>query len=769
MTHLIRKPVLVAACLAISMLASNVMAEEIEEIVVSAQKREQNIQDVGIAIDAFSAEDISRLNITNTSDIALHSPGVESREHFTSRGLLTNFFIRGVGTTDFNNATESAVTVYSDEFYLISSSTVDFSLMDVERAEVVKGPQGTLFGRNANGGAIQFFSNRPNFDGLSGAIEGGLGSDSIQQLQAHLNVPLSDSIAVRFAALMDDHGPFVKNVRSGSNTTGRDSAEQNFQAFRAYFLYRPSDSIDILYKFEDGKVDGRLGADQNIVTLGLPDGDVIAKPDNTNAYGYSPDAVGAGGPDKFDSEGFNSGLNDITSHLITIEVDVTDDISLTSITGFLNQNFKIYEDCDGTPSIICNYEAFYKSEHFTQEIRLNGGSDTLNWTAGVYYLNQDASGGLEAPLYFTADGEPDPSGTTPGQGYYADYDISVESAALYGQIEYAVSDSVTLIGGLRLSNEEKFFEEVYPVYNILTDNSLFPFRSPQAFALSSHTIVSLINDDATFTRENAGDLTKINDNYVSGTAQVNWQPKDNTLYYASYRRGVKAAGFNNGSVPTAEIQDQYRFDAEVLNAYELGAKWTVMNGRLRVNAATFYYDYDNYQTTRFRTLGILIGNADAKITGGEVEVIGSPFDGLDISLGLSLLDGKVMDISRGPGLPDRDFDLGEAPDVSANAMVRYTWPALGGEVYGQMSAAYVGERFTDAQNLTVAKLGAHTTVNAQFGWTSEDDKVYVQVWGRNITDDRVLIGALATLTFVNIGQANWNEKPTYGMKIGYRF
>ena len=157
-------------------------AQQLEEIVVTAQKREQSIQEVGIAINSFSGEEIARLNLTNASDLAAMSPGVEMRRHFVSRGMLTNFFMRGVGSTDFNDATESPVTVYIDDFYLISASTVDFGLFDLQRAEVIKGPQGTLFGRNATGGAVQFITNRPELEEVSGYIEGGLGTDELLQL-----------------------------------------------------------------------------------------------------------------------------------------------------------------------------------------------------------------------------------------------------------------------------------------------------------------------------------------------------------------------------------------------------------------------------------------------------------------------------------------------------------------------------------------------------------------------------------------------------------
>lgn len=745
------------------------IAAELEEIIVTAQKREQSVQDVGIAINAFTGDELASLNITNTSDIASQSPGVEQRRHFVSRGMLTNFFMRGVGSTDFNDGTESAVTVYVDDFYLMSASTVDFGLMDIERAEVIKGPQGTLFGRNATGGAIQFVTNKPQFDEFSGFVEAGFGTDEIMQLQGNLNIPVNDTFAIRLAGSIDDHDHYVENI----NSVGSDAVDQNFYAFRASARFKPSEAFDATYKVEVGKVDGNLGADQAIVSLGgQPDGDVILDPDNTNAYGYNPDVTGESDPDKIDSEGFNSGFNDVMHHLLRIESDVSESIMFTSITGYLDQDYAIYEDCDGTPSIICNYEAFFQSQHFTQELRLNGTSGRTHWTVGLFYLDQDASGGLQAPLYFTIDGNEDPSGQTAGLGFYADYDIDVRSMAAFGQLEFAVTDTVTLIGGLRWSNDQKTFEQTYPVYNILTDNDILPFTRERDFELSSHTVTSLLlsND---FTKETAGNLTETDDDLISGTLQANWQPSDTSLYYLSYRRGVKAAGFNNGSVPAFDITvEQYPFDEETLDAYELGAKLTFANNTIRFNAAAFYYDYQDYQATTFpesATGGILQTNRDATIQGAEFEFFATPIDNLDISLGLALLDTTVKDVSRGAGLPFVDREMGEAPDTSVNGLVRYSWSWLGGTMSAQASAVYTSERYTDALNLSVGVLESNTIVDAQLGYESDDQKWSVLLWGRNLTDERVLVGALATLTGQGIGQAQWNEKPTAGVKVGYRF
>jgi iron complex outermembrane receptor protein len=435
----------------------------------------------------------------------------------------------------------------------------------------------------------------------------------------------------------------------------------------------------------------------------------------------------------------------------------------------MQQDYNVYEDCDGTPSIICNYDGFYESEHFTQEFRLNGETGGLNWTAGLYYLNHDSSGGLAAPLYFTADGNPDPSGVTPGLGFYADFDNHLMAYAAFGQVEFAVTDTVTLIGGLRYSVDDRDFEQTYPVYTIETDNSRFPFDDPSDFLLSSHTVTGLLLEK-NFTRATVGDLTNSNRDSVAWTAQVNWTPRDEQLFYASVRRGVKAAGFNNGSIPVFDITlDQYPFDQEVLTAYEIGEKISFADNRARINSAIFYYDYQDYQVIAFKTLGQVQTNADATITGAELELEVSPITGLDLSASVSLLHTEIKGISRGLGLPFVDREMGEAPEVALTALARYEWPAFGGQMSAQLSGNYTGERWTDAQNLTVGRLPAYTVFDAQVEFVTPDANTSILLWARNITDERVPFNTLVTLTGFGIGQQKWNERPVAGLTLRHHF
>lgn len=739
-------------------------AQESGDIIVTAQKRDQRLQDVGIAISAVTGEQLSQQHILDASDIVSAAPGVESRRQFPQKGLRSNYYIRGVGSTDFNDATEAPVAVYVDDFYLVSPSTGDFSLMDIARAEILRGPQSTLFGRNSNGGAVQFITNKPSFDGVSGKIEQTAGSSQTLQTEGVLNVPIGDNFAVRLVGQVSHHDHYTKNVAF----RGRDVGDQNYVAGRASLRYR-NGPLDINYKYEIGRTRGDYGETDPFVTMNGPNGDILHKPDDINAYGFDSAAAGTNQPDRTAAEGYNHGYNRVTSHLFKVDLDLGASTHLTSITGYLKQKYDVYEDCDGTPSIVCNYDGRFNSEHYSQELRLNGQAGRLNWTLGGYYLHQKAKGAVLAPLYFTADGNPDPSGTTAGLGFYANDDLRLTAYSLFGQLEYAVTDQITLIGGLRWAHDAKHFQEVYNVYSIDTPNSILPFSRPEDFELSSHTVTGTVAS-LVFTDATAGQLTHNNKDSISGTAQINYKPNDNQLYYFSVRRGVKAPGFNNGAVPVFTMTpEQFPFKQETLMAYEIGEKISFLDNHIRLNSAAFYYDYSGMQIVSFKDLGQIQTNKDATIKGAEIELQVIPVKGLTLQSGVSFLDTKIKGVIRDASLPAFDAEAGEAPKFTANASVRYEWPIFGGNAFAQINGNYTGPRWTDALNFSAGRLKSLTTLDAQLGFMTGDDRVSVLFWGRNITNERAPLNVLLTLTSLNIAQQKWNEKRTYGMTLGYRF
>ena len=731
----------------------------LEEVVVTAQKREQSADDVGVAISAFSGDQMEALNFSSAADVSMQSPNVEIRRHFVGRGLTTNLFVRGVGNTDLNNGAESPVAAFVDEFYMISSSTVDFSLFDMERTEVLKGPQGTLFGRNATGGAFAFVTQKPEEE-FDAYVEGTAGTDGILGGEVRLNMPVNDDLKLRFSAYHDSHDGFTENNYPGQS----DFRESGFNAYRGQALYQVNDNWETLLKVEYGKAEGNLVGDNLNPMMKSGDDIVFAA---TTLTGLSKDS------DPFDVA-HNSkdwAENEVTHYLWTNTWE-TENFTVTSITGYLDQEYVLTEDCDASALSICNFNSFYESEHWSQEVRLNGSTESLNWTVGAYYMQQDADGGYNFNAF---------NGLLTGFGFPADagalqhsvFETEVETYAIFGQLEYSLTDTVTLIGGLRLQKDKKDFQQQDAQIVVLVDD--FDFNGPRSFTSANLTplliggnevLLAPVND---FTPATAGNLTELDEDGVSGTLQVNWQPTDDALYYASFRRGIKAGGFNVGVVPLGLPANQWGYDQEVLNAYEIGAKLQLSDS-LRLNAATFYYDYEDYQALSFQNLGQFFVNRPATITGLEVELFANPIEGLDIILGASFLDTEVEDVQRGVLVSTvEDREMGEAPAKTANLVVRYEWPVANGYLSLQIDGNYVGERFGDILNQTAATLQPYSIWNSNIAYTSEDDKFFAKLWVRNLNDKEVATYRIEITDLLDYGQDNFAEPRTAGLTVGYHF
>lgn len=720
----------------------------LEEVIVTAQKREENANDVGIAITAYTSEQMDALNMVSGSDVAAQAPAVETRRNFAGRGLVTNLFIRGVGSTDLNSGSEQPVAAFVDDFYIISTAGVDFALFDMNRVEIIKGPQGTLFGRNATGGAFQYFTQEPE-DEFSGYVEAGAGTDGILQTEARLNLPVSEKLKLRFSGVYDSHDAFTEN----SFAENDDIHESNFKSFRAQAKYYATEEWTVLLKAETGKAYGNIPGD-NLKPMQKDGDDVVFAAEN------GAGVVANSSPSSVSHDSLDYAENKADTYLLRNVWD-GDAFTFTSISAYQDLSYFITEDCDASPVNICSFHPISDTTHFSQEFRLNGATDNFDWTAGAYYLKQDADGSTVLSIL---NGLADPNDPNVGIYQISQYDLDVESKAIFGQIDYHLSESITLIAGLRYSNDTKEFEEV--TTQSFANIADLSFDSVSDFTTANITPTQLLASNE-FTAASAGDLTKIDDDSVSGTLQLNWQPNDASLYYASFRRGIKAGGFNNGVVPLGTPLEDYPYAEEVLDAYELGAKLQLEEYAAQLNAAVFYYDYADYQSTRVDNVGQFFANQDAVLTGGEVEIFLNPVSGLDIVIGSSVLDTNVEDVPRGGVIADRE--MGEAPHFTANALIRYEWSLPVGYLSAQLDGRYVGARHSDAANYTANELPSYSLLNANTTYTSQDEKVFVRLWVKNLVDKRFPVQRIQVVDLLNTGQENFNDPRTAGVTVGYNF
>ena len=771
---------------------NSVQAAVLEEVVVTAQKREQSIQDVGISISALSGSDMKTLGMQTTTDLSAHMPGVQMFNALGGPGQNVSLAIRGVGLNDFQDGTEAPSVIYSDEFYVLPLAGASVAMFDLDRVEALRGPQGTLFGRNATGGLIHFISRKPS-DEFEGYVDLTLAEYDQINVEGAVNIPILDNLATRFAFITNNNDGWQDNI-----LPQKDGGETDWWAVRNQWAWQATDDLDVLLKFEYSKARGDTGYYQHLPAFVDADGAARAVPSNTDIYGtcpgcgptgYREEQSGAG--DAFDTKVANQDLQRLSgTRATTVTGKITWDaggIEVTSVSGYLNLSKDNREDCDSAPFDICRTRYAYDQEEFTQELRFHGETDRTRWTTGFYYLHQSADNKQDAAL--DADGFLGFTGI-PGVPFILDneWESELNAWAVFGQLEFDISDKWSVIAGLRYSDDDKEFEQVKqdfiadPATLVLPDGTLrnqdfAPFPGLPLFGGVNFTRNGApFGVDADFdlvaelVANPAGDLVDQSFKNVNAKIELDWRPTDDMLMYASFSRGTKSGGFNNGFIGGLEVgatNANVPFDEEVLHAWELGIKSTFWGGKARLNAAAFYYDYSDYHAFSFLGLASVTTNADASLYGAEFELFLNPIERLDMMFGLSLLDTEVEDISNGVTVSDKEMGL--APDITFNGLARYEWPALNGMAGIQADFSYVDERHTDVQNQPVQLLESYVIGNARASWRTNDDRWEVGLFVNNIGDVQVpsFIFNLASLGYAQI---NMSQRPRwFGGSVSYRW
>ena len=634
-----------------SALATTVHAQVLEEIVVTAQKREQSIQDVGIAITAMTGDQMEALGLDNAQQITAQVPGATTIQPNGPSAYFTS--IRGVGQNDFSgDHQESPVAVYLDEVYISAAAGAGFQLFDMERAEVLRGPQGTLFGRNATGGLVHYITRKPSEE-LDGYVRLTAGSNSQFKAEGAVGGPLGESVSARISFLSNTHDPYITN-RIGTDLNNGDD-----WAVRGQLLFDLSERTSWLWSARAGEQDIDTGFFDHEVARLNAEGLGVSMPGLLDFQGAGDSLV----PDYADTDGdvyageYNViGFNKLETSGITSNLSWDGErMSFASITDFSTLEKDYIEDSDASPNDF--FAFFLKSDldQFSQEFRLSGETEKSDWVVGLYYLDisGDFSNGGIAQNFFSAQfpgfGLNDPSLNF--LGLNNPFSTNTTSAAAFGQIEYAMTDEWSVTAGVRVTREEKDvnFESNFAIFGV-TDRSS-PVLTNDGFDAGGPYFV--YNDQAAGAgptgvafglTETDTPSNNISETLVTAKLQLDYRPSDNTLVYFSYNRGIKAGGFNAPLDPTDLFDGipengtiiNMRFDEEVLNAFETGFKREFADGAVRLNASAYYYDYNDYQAFRLEGLTLFVFNTDSTIWGGEVELQATSGDGWDFQLGARL-------------------------------------------------------------------------------------------------------------------------------------
>ena len=731
---------LVQVCGAVaSLVPAGAVAQEVaqgvlQEVVVTAQKREQNLQDVGISVAALSADELKSMGVNSVDQLGSTVPGVMIFQF--GEEATTTITIRGVSQNDFADHNEAPVAVYQDGAYNSFIGGAGFTLFDVDRIEILRGPQGTLFGRNATGGLVQVISKKPT-DTFEAYVSADGGEYGLAHVEGAVSGPLTETVSSRLSLSATQQDGNV------TNTIGRDKQEANNVSGRLQFDFHPTDEVELLlnvrglrddvkgtvaYKpkaalFSPDVANGLVRyADDFAQYQAFCQGFFGAAPPagSTDCFGFTdPDAsdpwtVAHDTPGVMDREQFGT--------TATLTWKINPDVQLTSISDYVKLDRLYVEDTDGTANKLFNFYSDMNSWQASQELRLNGdaAAGTFNWQAGLYYLKiehdiltgADANSGFGFPTdFFTANSN----------------NQSTRSYSAFGQVDWAFADQWSMTAGVRYVTDKKQ----------MTIGVSCLFDGCDTFGLTAPGIVQGIGFNETV----APGLTERSDSDVAAKVELDWRPFNGLLAYASVNRGIKGGGFNAAAISGIPVS-LVPYEPEVLTAYELGLKSTFFDQRAQLNTSVFYYDYDNYQAFTLTGFSPFVFNTSATTQGAEVELRLLPVRSVDVSIGLSYLDAIANDVPlQFPSGPFVDQTPPQSPEFTGSATVRKNWTLASGTVSLQGTVNHVGKRYFNTINHPALSDSSYTVGSARLSYMAADERWEVALWANNITNEEYLLTA----------------------------
>ena len=732
----------------------------LEEIVVTAQKREESLQDTPVAVSAFTASAIQDKGIEDISEVASFTPNLVFDTTSPVSGLSSGavVFIRGIGNTDFSLTTDPGVGTYVDGVYMSRSAGGVLDVLDVERIEVLRGPQGTLFGRNTMGGAISITSRKPA-DEFQGRAELTAGNSSRLDIRAAVDVPFTNALRATFAVSEKNRDGFVDRVLVGDKL-----GDENKFAFRGSAVFEPNETWDFQFSYDYTNIDEQSAGS---VLLGFTPG--------AGTLGYALATFGDIPTGLADlGQYITNGADDIS--YATGETGTNLEIHGVSLTGAWHANvFDVkytvawrktdggfYRDPDNSPHAITEtLNPDYEHRQTRHELQLTGAGfdDRLKYVAGLYYFVEDGTDNVFVPVFLPT---PDLAAGFPA-AITNRAEVDNNSRAAYFQATWELTEIVSVTGGVRQTKDEKDF--VYTQY-IGADI----YGNPLPF------FPGAINEDGVF----APGLAPIVGN-GSGSAgdsfsettlrfSVDVALTDNTLLYYSFSQGFKSGGYVLRYVEY--VTDIRTFQPELVDTHEVGLKWQGLQDRVRVNAAAFYSDYDEVQVTFFDTLGgpITANAGIVEIKGLEVELTALITDSFLLDAAFGYADANYTKINPIAGLSltlDESATLVNTPQNTFNLGVEYTLSMGANELAGRLDYSYKDDVFNDSQNSPFLFQKAYDTLNASVRY-SIGEAIDLVAFVENLTDERFIESGDSNFG-LGFHEANFNRPREYGVTVRYRF
>lgn len=719
----------------------------LEEVVVTATRREERVQDVPASVSVVTGANLEAQGITDFADVKRVASGLylESPQGQASSSIR----IRGVGSAGFSSV-DPSVGVLVDGLYQPRIGSVFTDLLDVERITVLRGPQGTLFGKNTTAGAILVTTTQPDFDGISGQLQGVAGNLDNQELRGVVNAPIIDDVlAVRVAGFYAQRDGYMQN-----RFLGNDSRNLDRRGGRAKLRFAPTDALDMTYTLDYS--DTQYRSDQGLVRYGTLDsaraGDLSGAPleDVGEALGKPLPSIGPFTREVFQGE--QRAQDEIERHLFNLKWSFLGH-TLTSITGYEQVDNFLPADNDGTFLDLVQITSSPSTKTKTQEFQLaNDGGGMLEYVVGLWYQDSD----LQSPTRVA-----DPADLAALEGRpqrpdtIVDSTANSETLAYFGSLTVNLDERWSLIGGLRFTDNEK---------------------------TSNQTIASFpVIDNASRT-----------DSEWTYKASVRFAATDDIMAYASYDRGFKSGGFNRQETlcfivgaPFCLPDDRLSYEPETTDSIEAGIKADLAGGIARVNAAVFYQTYDDYQvTSKFPPSSTIVQNAaDVESYGLEVDLTAAPTEQLTINGSYSYIDASYGTFDNAPCPLNESKAPTCSQDLSGRILdnsPKHTFN-IGAEYRDNLSSSIALEYFirADASYRSEANLTSTLASDTvQDGYTLLDGRIGIEsaagtwtltLWGRNLADEEYLLIAGRPSGHVD-GLTEVQGLPrTYGLTVDWRF
>ena len=753
--------VTLACGLSAVLLPSEKAYAQIEEIVVMARKREESLQDVPISVTAFTSDSLERLQVDNVSQISDATPGLtfDSTTAISGSRVASSIFIRGIGQTDFTLVSDPGVGLYVDGIYVARSVGGVLDIVDVQSLEVLRGPQGTLFGKNTIGGAINVVSKVPA-DEFGGDISVTVGTDSRADLKASLDIPFSNTFKSKWSLAKLTQDGNVTNLNGGANLNDTDAT-----IARVAFQFDPVDELSMSLVFDWTDRDEHAQAQRLLGFNPAAAGPPLVAAAVRQAPGFDISQFACNGadlaaaaaecPDPFvtNSSSNTPSLAEISGTSFTLEYDFGFAI-LKSIAGYRDMEALFARDSDNSPIIVVETIDTMEQEQFSQELQLAGSTDRLDWLAGYYHFEEEGfnRNDVITSAFLVVSGGA----------------IKNDSDAIFGQFSYDLNDSWSVTAGARSTEETKDF-------------------TPDQFFVDGNFAQQFLDDTLQWADVQRGDLgpftpglvlaggselvnpgTRTQDfSETTGLLSLDWSVNEDTLVYLKYATGFKSGGFNQRIAPPG-MDDPISYEPETSKSVELGLKWANSANTLQLNSSIYHTDYEDLQISVFAGIAPTTLNAtSAEVDGFEVELVTAPSDSLIITANMAYIDAGYTGV--GPQSPvSSASEFPKTPETTVFLGLDYYVSLNSAELAFHLDWSHRGDVYNNTINSSQIRQDAYDLLNASVTYHATEN-LQISLAGRNLTDELYLIAGNEELNGFGYAEGIFARQREWSLFAKYSF